>query len=431
MRSKRNRRILALACMFMFLLSGCQIGGKEPGITESQVWETMPALTYGEMQYEKLGILPWYSGRTEATSFNWWAETEEGYYAALVTNLLYTDKADLENWVPVCNNPGCHHEAEHCSAYMEYQQFLIQDGRIFIIQPSDGLREYYTGDTKFLLMSIDRDGSNKKLEYAFERQDPSSTPRSIIAHISHQGFFYSEYVLNTDGTHTRYLYRVDAGGTETVMKTDTGDEYIPSYGDLSRGSGLLYGDVFFMTGARFSERFENNQLYRLIENDMELLDIQALSFDQRTLRGAYLSGDIIRYYRQNDGYYDINIRTGEEIKVADAQLQGAGAFIVLPNCILESTMGWENYEGEGVPPAGGEHQLRLFDGERWRSVELPEELRTADAAQCIAVEAVTSDTIIVGEYNLFTRQKIRKSTYYTIDLSQEELKLEYAYEWRN
>ena len=226
MRSKRNRRILALACMFMFLLSGCQIGGKAPGITESQVWETMPALTYGEMQYEKLSVLPWYSGRTEATSVNNWAETEEGYYAVHIWNLLYADKADLENWVPVCNNPGCRHDAEHCSAYIAYQQFLIQDGRIFIVQDSYGLQEYYSGDMGFLLMSIDRDGSNKKLEYAFERQDPSSTARSIIANISNQGFFYCEYVLNTDGTHTRYLYRVNAGGAETVLKTDTGDEYI-------------------------------------------------------------------------------------------------------------------------------------------------------------------------------------------------------------
>ena len=432
MRSKRNRRILALACMFMFLLSGCQIGGKAPGITESQVWETMPALTYGEMQYEKLCVLPWYSGRTEATSFNMWAEAEDGYYAHLLPNLLYADKADLENWVPVCNNPGCHHEAEHCSAYMGYEQFLIHDGRIFITQPQD----YYKGDgaelTGYVLMGMDRDGSNKKLEYAFERQDPSSTARSIIANISNQGFFYCEYVLNTDGTHTRYLYRVNAGGAETVLKTDTGDEYISGYGGLSLGIGeALYGDRYLIVGNRFSEHFENTQFYRLLENDMELLDIQALSFDQRTLGGAYLSGDIIRCYRQNDGYYDINIRTGEEIKVADAQLQDAGAFIVLPNCVLESTMGWENYEGEGVPPSGGEHQLMLFDGERWRSVELPEELRTADAGQCIAVEAVTSDTIIVGAYNLFTRQKIRKSTYYTIDLSQEELKMEYAYEWRD
>ena len=281
-------------------------------------------------------------------------------------------------------------------------------------------------------MSIDRDGSNKKLEYAFERQDPSSTPRSLIANISNQGFFYCEYVLNTDGTHTRYLYRVDAGGAETVLKTDTGDEYISGYGGLVVGPGeSLYGDRYLIVGNRFSEHYEDAEFYRLTENDMELLDIQAFSFDRQTLKGSYLSGDIIRCYRQNDGYYDINIRTGEEIKVADAQLQDAGAFIVLPNCVLESTMGWENYEGEGVPPAGGEHQLMLFDGECWRSVELPEELRTADAAQGMNVRAVTSDSIIVGAYNLFTLQKSRTSTFYTIDLSQEELKMEYAYEWRD
>ena len=136
----------------------------------------------------------------------------------------------------------------------------------------------------------------------------------------------------------------------------------------------------------------------------------------------------MRCYRQNDGYYDINIQTGEEVKVADAQLQDASAFIMLPNCILESTMAWENYEGQGVTPTEGEHKLLLFDGETWRTVELPNELRTADAAQCIRVDAVTSDKIIIASYNTFTIYKNMKNYYYIIDLSEEYLKLEYAFE---
>jgi len=418
-------RLLALTCVTMLLLSGCHIGEEAPGITESQEWE-VPQLNYGALEYEKLEVLPWYSGRTEATSFNMMAETEQGYYYSYYVNLWYADKTNLAGWYPVCNNPGCGHRTERCSAYLKYQHFVIKDNRIYTISNAVGLPDFYKGDARFLLMSMDPDGSNRKLAFAIEREDPSSTPRALMADVSPFGFFYNEYVLNTDGTHTQYLYWVREDGSETIYKTDTGEDYVYGYGGLNLGFYGLHGDRNMIVGEGYSGSFEGADLYRISKNDMIPLKLQAFFPDPQDLDGCYLSGDIIRCYRQNDGYYDINIQTGEEVKVADAQLQDAGAFVVLPNCILESTMAWENYEGQGVTPTEGEHKLLLFDGETWRSVELPEELRTADAAQSICVIAVTSDQIILGPYNIFNRS--RTSYFYSIDLNKEDLKLEYAFE---
>lgn len=385
-----------------------------------------PKLNYGVLACEKLEVLPWYSGRTEATSFNWMAETEAGYYQNWLY-LMYADKTDLAGWTAVCKNPGCGHTNERCSAYTSYEYFVIKDNRIYTVSSTVGLPDYYRGDAQFILMSMDPDGDNRKLAYAIERQDRSSTPRAIQSVALPYGYFYSEYVLNTDGTHTQYVYRIQEDGTQTVMKMDTGDEYIYGLGGIDVYTGL-YGDRNMIIGDAYGPPTEWTKLYRLSKSELTPLDLPFDISSFRELKGCYLSGDIIRCYRQNDGYYDINISTGEEVKVADAQLKDAGAFIVLPNCILESTMAWENFEGEGVTPAEGEHKLILFDGERWRSVELPEELRIADAAQSFGVIAVTSDKIILSAYNNFTLYKTRVAPHYIIDLNADDLKLVHAYD---
>lgn len=421
---------LIAAVLAAALLCGCSGKQPEEQITESLVWETMPALNVGTLEYEKLEALPWYCGRTEMTSFYRMAETEMGFYAHDFYWLKYADKANLPLWVPVCRKPGCVHAHEGCSAYVSYEPFVVKGDRIYVTKRSYGLKEFYTGDAHFFLMSMDRDGQNQRFAYAFERRDPASTPRSIKTYVCPYGYFYSEYVLNTDGTHTSYVYRVTEDGTETVLTDSTGTEYMEGHGSVNFNMGI-FGDRLLILGVTdaLEPEYTDIQIYRLLKDELVPLDAPYLPMNKVLLRGSYLSGDILRYYRRNDGYYDLNIKTGEEIKVADAQLQDAGVYIPLPNCILETTLGWENQDGEGIPHSMGQHYLKLFDGERWRDVKLPEELRTADAGECLSLTAVTSDKIILGSYNIFQYRTRRSSPYYAIDLTQEELSLEYIYEW--
>ena len=419
-------QMFALLCAVMLLLPGCQIEEEAPGITESLEWE-VPQLNYGILEYEKLEMLPWYSGRTEATSFYSMAETGNGYYKIDYQNLFYADKANLASWVPVCDNPSCGHSTERCSSFIAYQHFAIRDGRIYITQKASGLPDHYQGDMAVILMSMDMDGNNRQLAYAFERQDPSSTPRAMMGDISPLGFLYAENVLNTDGTYTRYLYRVNEDGIATVRNDDFGENYDPTCAQIDFGHEYhLYGDRILILGAVFALDNIDVEYYRMVGNSLEPFELGLASIDRKTIKGAYLSGNTIRIYRQNDGYYDINIQTGEEVKVANAQLLDAGVDIVLPNCIVECTMSWTNFDGKGVSPAEGEHRFVLFDGECWRNVELPNELRAADAAQRMSVIAVTSDKIILTSFNIFKRAE--GNSYYIIDLSKEELKMEYVYD---
>ena len=102
-----KKGMLLLLCLAM-LLCGCGKEAKEIPVS-SYIWETMPALTYGSLEYEKLQAEDWYCGRCEATGNGKWAETDLGYYFMYDFNLFYADKEDLSNWVPLCNQPDCKH----------------------------------------------------------------------------------------------------------------------------------------------------------------------------------------------------------------------------------------------------------------------------------------------------------------------------------
>ena len=106
----------------------------EPG--ESQLLETMPALTYGQMEYEKLKVEPWYCGRVEATGFNRWAEAKDGIYYSYGMTLMYTDKAEIGLWVPVCDKPICNYAQNNstCHGYIGWGTFLIHNNRIYFTE---------------------------------------------------------------------------------------------------------------------------------------------------------------------------------------------------------------------------------------------------------------------------------------------------------
>ena len=115
------------------------------------------------------------------------------------------------------------------------------------------------------------------------------------------------------------------------------------------------------------------------------------------------------------------METGEEVHLADAQLKNSQSFIVLPNCIIETTLGSENHQ------EGDQHSMMLFDGESWRTVILPEELSqnyTLDMRFNIGV--VTSDRIFILVY---TSQSNSRCDVYQILLGEDELMLEYCARW--
>ena len=94
---------------------------------------------------------------------------------------------------------------------------------------------------------------------------------------------------------------------------------------------------------------------------------EMLELGELPINYAYLSGDVLRFFRSGYGYYDMNIRTGEEVKLADCQLENSRAVVALPNCILESTLLTPQSMETRMP--GQTHRLMLFDGESWQRMD--------------------------------------------------------------
>ena len=130
------------------------------------------------------------------------------------------------------------------------------------------------------------------------------------------------------------------------------------------------------------------------------------------MTGAYFAGNVIRYFESGYGYYDVDITTGEETYLAAARLKNSKATILLPNCVVETTLGSPTH------PAGEEHALEIFDGEQWHRVTLPEELQYGKNLTFFSPVSVASDCI------LFIYQGENERFCYQVKLGQENWVLE-------
>ena len=378
----------------------------------SEIWTEFPGLTYGVMEYEKLEILPWNSGRCEATSFDSMAETALGFYMCPMDRLYYADKADLSNWVPVCGNPDCKHLGTSCDAFIQYREFVIKGDRIYYQSMGSVDSELYSGSATMILVSMAANGTHKRLEYVPDTYVPTTFLQDMGFLTSGQ-YIYNVIGMNADGSATAYSYMVTESGDETIQQVEIPDadnagsaalrngRAVPVYGDR-----LMYNGIICQTPTTY---------LRDITGEPEAIELAQLP----ALYG-YLSGDVLRFFRSNDGYYDMNIKTGEETKLADAQLDNSFACVALPNCIVESTlMTYVSSRSEEYFTDGMTHAMKLFDGESWHTVSLPEELENAGAKIGTRIHAVTSDSVIFTV--VFMDKSIHTTYYYRIDLTKDTL----------
>ena len=416
---KRIYRLIALLGIAALLLGGCGEKKPEPA---GKLWENAPTLTYGVMETEKLTVLPWDSGRAEFTSDYALAETETGYYAATMLNVLYyADKAAADNWLPVCNEPDCDHSRNvDCNAKTSHF-FLIKDGRIYFeVSHIAGSLESGTKAGK-VLYSMAPDGSDRKIAYTLEDAMVAGGEGSINTLLTPQHWLYAVQEMQTDGSFKVRFFRVTENGA-TEYPVNSKDPQSQQLAWLMSIRPNVYGDSYFMApmgedGAAIACIFEGEEL--------KTLDLSSVIIGPYL--GGYISGDTLRYFRQNDGYYDHNILSGEEVKLTDARLENSGAYMVLPNCILETTIysGWEKNE------LLAEHQMELFDGERWCSVTLPRELKFPTKGVDLSVLGVTSDSILLYRTEIVMEQvgndirPFMDTVVYQIQIGAEQPSLEY------
>ena len=400
---------LLIVTLFCIFIPGCNIAVKTDSIG-SEVWKDMPKLTYGVMESEKLAVLPWNSGRCEAVSSDTMAETELGYYLLNGTPsyLYYTDKTSTENCVVVCSQPECNHIS--CQAIIPFGTFVVRDELIYYADLSSYDPSLQLDGSGPILVSIEKNGVSKKVAFILEEAIRSNATNGMT-YLSSLQWLSNVMLLNPDGSSTVYAFRVTNNSTEKIATIENASV---EKAFVERASNFLYGDRLIFNGALDSS---GNIYYRYYEDRVESVDLTQMPTDY-----AYLSRNTLRYFQPNDGYYDIDISTGEKVKLSDPQLKNSLAAIVLPNCIVESTL--LGAQSCALREDDMIHKMVVFDGEAWREVQLPQELLSAGKRVSVWVKSISSDKIIIYCRNLENYHTVPVTSYYYIDISKEDWSLE-------
>ena len=410
----RGKRLWILFLIFVVLFSGCGKSGLSDSQQSSEVWKDIPQLHFGTLEYEKLSKLPWSSGRGEATGYYRIAETGQGYYFydTIKKQLLFADKEDMSHWVTVCAKPNCKHASLDitCDGAVSGNSFVLRDNRIYFSDSLSSHRHLYPGTADGMaIFSKAFDGSDIRLEYVIEEGLIQGGGRSSN-YLTADQWVYNVAQLQKDGTCLARVYRrteekLELLFEETLEDFDSRATPVEIGGDRVHYNGLL--------GSPLSvQRSEDGKLVTL-----ELGEYRETA--------CYLSGDILRIFRPNDGYYDVNLATGEEVFVCKAQLENSVVAMPLPNCIIETTIGSE------LHPEGEPHAMAFFDGESWHNLSLPEELTSFTGRTNLALCSVTSDSVMICVYQIGVREGsvavVRRwdAFLYRIPIGEKKPSLEY------
>ena len=408
---KYSIRMMALLTAMLLLLSACAEKESVPADLsgESRVWDNMPQLQAGELAYDTLKILPWNDGRAEATSHNRWAETEKGYYVVMAGMLYYADKVNLSLWVPVCGQPECKHQSSTvCDAIISSNSILIRNSRLYFDTGSYNfpslVPKEHMGPGIF---NKAPNGSDTKLAFLTE-YDGNASLRRTSSILTSQYWLYSAVYLNPDGSETGKLFLITDSGVQCIGQRDGENlsswlQHTAWHGDIAFGCSFL-GD-------------NPAAVYRIVENAP--VELNAAKYIDTP---GYLSGDILRIFRPNEGYYDVQLDTGTELPVADNQLPNSIASMPLPNCIIETTIGSSQH------PVGTTHAMVLYDGSSWRDVQLPSELLHATYSDFNPELYRGLETACVASDRVFFTHSNGNLTWdlYCIDLTGEDLVMEYC-----
>lgn len=399
-------RFCCLIVLIMVLLCNCSSQVQAPS-------DSKDLLIPGTLLAEQLTAQTGNYQRSNLARKAYLAECESGYYCAIGATLYYADKADLHHWVPVCRDPKCDHTIlGECSALLDFGSISVVDDRIYRLVPVSHYSHLYSAKDDLggiMLCSFSLSGDDARLEHIWE--DTLVSDGMLSADFFPDGYVVSAVKLNPDGSSTSTLYYKDAD-LETALLEKTENDMVSHLTRSASSQFSIFGDNAIAT--TMIDITIDRWLCWIHEGELVTTDVSELP-----TRGAYLSANILRYFRPNNGYYDIDLLTQQETKLADVQLENSAAYIVQPNCIIESTL---LYSGDrSMREHVDHHAMCFFDGQQWYDVTLPEELIALPNSVYLATAGLTSDAIF-----FMVKQQDSGYRIYRMVLDTKEYALEYC-----
>lgn len=399
-----KRSLLLLQVLCLLFLCACTSSAESELSTAPQDSHTVPSATSPSKtelpRQDILAVRIAPEDRCLMTSNGRMAETEAGFYMFRNGYLFYADKTDLSNWVLVCNRPECAHERTSCPGYIN-NFWMTEDSIYYLTDVLDGERL-----ERDALVRMSPDGSSREIVHS--APDMNTTGTAWSGEVVADTFYNCLARLQEDGTLDCNVVRVDSSGAEVLFSSNY-PEVENQLATFARPMAISYsirGDMTIMSGIPLDGTTEENKdgwdkrpfnRYYQINGD----SIRALNLsDSCSLYGSYISGDALYHYHVNDGFYLMDLATGEEAKIADAAYENAFGHCIDGQLMIECTM-----SVPGTASNAETLQMRYFDGTEWHEVALPE---TWDMTHMFRMFACASDRIfftVIEDYSLRDQQE--------------------------
>ena len=330
------KRMIALLLMAVLLLTGCQVGGEQPGSNDATTAPTEAQPLYDWMAAEspipvrRSGLL---RAGLNTVPFD---VTNEGFYyianpVGSDTNsyILYGDN-NSDTVIKLCGRADCTHDTKDCNAYVGETCFAIScwNGSLYAVY-----EEYIEsiGNHNLILCRMNPDGSNRVVvrdlhQFALDN-DLEFASYSLMTD-GYLKFSIGHYEKQPDGSlqpesDEYYYFALDGSMAEPkILESEVGSLY--SCGDviLSLGEaqhGAAYGGYY--------------------DWDPET-DTATYLCDHPGQPGWF--GETEAYYYKDGGVYRLNYATGNEEMLFDTGLTGKYYAFILPDCIIVANSDFHN-----------------------------------------------------------------------------------------
>ncbi len=321
------------------------------------------------------------------------AETEAGYYMVRSDMLFYADKVDLTNWVPVCNDATCIHAPGDltCNANLRNSPFWMTEEGLYHYADMIGYEDL--DSHSFIRRNFD--GSVPTVVYTSPHYEMLPGAASGTGGGTGNSYLTSYVFLLEDGSQLMKLVLTDKDGakilfSETFPAGESGMEVpYPEIRQLpmsTRGDALISSKILLETLSEEEkanwESYTDTLYYHVHEGELLPLAVP----ETCDIVGSYISGNHFFHYHVNDGFYYMDLSTGEEVKIAHAAYENGYGLCIDGTILVETTMDLPAQLRDGVGAA-----LRYFDGNQWHELQTPENW-TAD--HWFRIRAAASDRIL-------------------------------------